>query len=94
MPEKLSLDAQRIIGLVGGTIVRGAMKPAYVVAEGVAHALQLAGDDARLTTATVDQLVATQPHSEREPLHVRDRPVQRLRIAAFAGRNRIHSPAH
>ena len=58
MPEKLSLDAQRIIGLVGGTIVRGAMKPAYVVAEGVAHALQLAGDDARLTTATVDQLVA------------------------------------
>jgi hypothetical protein len=56
MPEKLSPDAQRIIGSASGTIVRGAMKPADVVAEGVAHALQLAGDDLRLTTATSDQL--------------------------------------
>jgi hypothetical protein len=39
MPEKLSLDAQRIIGSAGGTIVRGAIKPADVAAEGVAHSL-------------------------------------------------------
>jgi hypothetical protein len=58
MPEKLSLDAQRIIGSAAGTIVRGAMKPADVVAEGVAHALQLASDDLRLTTATPNQLAA------------------------------------
>lgn len=58
MPEKLGLDAQRIIGSAGGTIVRGTVKSADVVAEGVAHALQLAGDVLRLTTATPDQLTA------------------------------------
>ena len=58
MPEKLSLGAQRIIGSAGGTIVRGAMKPADVAAEGVTHALQLAGDELRLSTATPDQLTA------------------------------------
>ena len=58
MPEKVSLGAQRIIGSAGGTIVRGAMKPADVAAEEVTHALQLAGDELRLTTATPDQLTA------------------------------------
>ena len=58
MPDKLSPDAQRIIGSADGTFVRGAIKPADVIAEGVAHALQLAGDELRLTTATPDQLTA------------------------------------